>query len=73
MTLKAGLEAITRSVKEQAPADVFAAMEAANAKLAATGLTGRALKKGQSMPEFELPDATGKVVRSRDLLARGRS
>jgi peroxiredoxin len=43
----------------------------ANAKLAATGLAGKALKKGQNMPQFELPDATGKLVRSRDLLAKG--
>jgi peroxiredoxin len=71
VTLKTDLEAVTRSVKEQIPADAFGAMEAANAKLAATGIASRALKKGQNMPEFELPDATGTIVRSRDLLAKG--
>jgi peroxiredoxin len=71
VTLKSDLEAVTQQVKEQAPAEVLAAMEAANVKLAATGLVSRALGKGQAMPEFELPDATGKIVRSRDLLAKG--
>lgn len=71
MTLKADLEAVTKSVKENAPAEVLAAIEAANTKLAATGLAGRALGKGQNIPEFELPDATGEIVRSKDLLAKG--
>jgi peroxiredoxin len=71
MTLQANLKAITEGVKQQAPAEVFAAMEAANAKLEMSGVAGRALKAGDKIPDFDLPDATGKVVRSADLLAAG--
>ena len=46
-------------------------MEAATAKLAATGLAGKALKRGGRMPDFELPDATGKMIRSADLRTQG--
>ncbi len=71
MTLQANLKAITEGVRQQAPAEVFAAIEAANAKLARTGIAERALKVGNNIPDFELPDATGKLVRSKDLLASG--
>jgi peroxiredoxin len=69
MTLQANLKAITEGVRQQAPAEVFAAIEAANAKLEISGIAGRALKAGDRIPDFDLPDATGKVVRSADLLA----
>lgn len=71
MTLQANLKAITEGVRQQAPAEVFAAIEAANAKLEISGIAGRALKAGDGIPDFDLPDATGKVVRSADLLAAG--
>ena len=71
MTLQANLKAITEGVRQQAPAEVFAAMEAANAKLAKTGIAERTLKAGDSIPDFELPDATGKLIRSKELLAGG--
>lgn len=71
MNLATELKAVTDSVRKQAPAEVFSAMEAATAKLAATGLADKALKRGNRMPDFELPDATGKVVRSANLRAQG--
>ena len=71
MTLQANLKAITEGVRQQAPAEVFAAIEAANAKLEISGIAGRALKAGDRIPDFDLTDATGKVVRSADLLAAG--
>lgn len=71
MHLATELQAVTESVSKQAPAGVIAAMEAATAKLIATGLADRALKRGSRMPDFELPNATGKMVRSADLRAQG--
>ena len=71
MNLAIELQAVTDSVRKQAPTEVFSAMEAATAKLAATGLADKALKRGNRMPDFELPDATGKVVRSANLRAQG--
>lgn len=71
MNLAAELKAVTDSVRKQAPADVLSAMETATAQLAATSLTGKALKPGARMPDFELPDATGKIVRSAALRTQG--
>jgi len=71
MTLQSDLNAITANVKQQAPTEVFAAMEAANVKLADSGLANKAAARGQSIPEFELPDANGNLVRSKDLLRKG--
>lgn len=71
MSLKEQLEAVTAGFMEQAPAEVLGAFGAAAEKLAATGLAAQALKPGAKIPTFELPDATGKTVRSSELLARG--
>lgn len=71
MTLATELNAVTEGVRRNLPADVFAAMEAANLKLAASGLADRALRRGKRMPDFELPDANGRLVRSADLRANG--
>lgn len=71
MTLAAKLNAVTESVRGQIPADAFAAMESASRRLAASGLVDRALKAGGRMPDFELPDATGRLVRSIELRAKG--
>jgi peroxiredoxin len=67
MNLNAELKAVTESVRQQAPAEVFSTMEKANAKLAASGILDKVLMRGSRMPDFELPDATGKLVKSVDL------
>lgn len=46
-------------------------MTAAGNALAGSGLVDQALKVGQTVPFFELPDASGKPVSSRELLAGG--
>ncbi|PSB22744.1 alkyl hydroperoxide reductase [filamentous cyanobacterium CCP1] len=71
MNLETELRAVTDSVRQQIPSEIFAMMEAATAKLAASKLNEQALKMGQTMSDFELPDATGQVVRSVDLRAKG--
>lgn len=71
MNLAIELKAITEAVRQQAPQEVFSAMKTATAKLAASGLTAKALQLGMRMPDFELPDATGKLVRSSALRAQG--
>jgi peroxiredoxin len=47
------------------------AMQRATAALVATGQAQRALKAGDSAPDFVLNDPDGKPVSSRDLLAKG--
>lgn len=71
MNLAIELKAVTEAVRKQAPTEVFSAMETATAKLAASGLTAKALQPGKRIPDFELPDATGKLVRSSTLRAQG--
>lgn len=70
-TLDDQLRAVTDSMRQQAPADVISAMEAATAELQASGLAERALHVGDTMPEFSLPDPTGKLVSSSELLKQG--
>ena len=71
MSLAAELQAVTESVRKQVPADFFSTMAKASTKLAASGLVSSALQQGGRMPDFELPDATGKIVKSTDLRKRG--
>lgn len=71
MSLATELQAVTENVRQKAPENVFATMEAATAKLAATGITDQALQPGQTMPDFQLPDATGQQVLSSELRAKG--
>ncbi|HJV63075.1 MAG TPA: peroxiredoxin-like family protein, partial [Albitalea sp.] len=47
------------------------AIEAANRRLAQSGLTDRALRAGQRAPDFVLADATGRPVDSKQLRSRG--
>jgi peroxiredoxin len=71
MTLSTQLQSVTAHVKSQAPADVVATMEAATALLVASGQLNKALRAGDRFPAFQLPGATGALVRSQELLARG--
>ncbi len=43
----------------------------AAAALEASGISARALREGDAAPDFELPDATGRMVRIEDLRADG--
>ncbi|MFA6984664.1 MAG: peroxiredoxin-like family protein [Arenimonas sp.] len=71
MTLSTELKAMTESVRQQVPAEVMATLEAGAATLRASGVARNVIKPGDRMPEFELPDANGVTVRSRDLLVKG--
>src|SRR5262249_38872189 len=70
-TLASQINALTASVREQAPAHVLEAIDAGIRGLAESGLAASALKVGQRAPGFVLPDATGRNVASSSLLARG--
>ncbi len=71
MNLTSELKAVTESVRRQAPAEVFSAIEKANTRLAISGLAHKALRRGDKMPDFELPDATGQTVKTRELRQHG--
>lgn len=54
-----------------APAAAVAVMHRVTDELIASGQAKRALKAGDRAPEFTLPDPDGKLVASRELLAKG--
>jgi peroxiredoxin len=53
------------------PKPALAIMDAETSRLAASGLAARALKVGDTAPDFILPDAQGEPVRLRALLDQG--
>jgi peroxiredoxin len=65
------LDEITANTRHLVPAERLAVGEQAAAELFATGIEERILPVGAIAPEFILNDATGKLVRSADLLALG--
>ncbi len=70
-TLQDQLDAITSSTRKLVQPERLAIGEQAVAELFATGIENRILQPGAKAPEFSLPDANGKLVRSADLLALG--
>ena len=71
MSLQQQLDEVRAKSGERIPADKRAIMEQATEELRQSGLANRSLDIGDTMPAFELSNATGTTVRSADLLARG--
>ncbi len=67
--LQAQLDDITAQTRKLVQPERLERNERVIAELFATGIEDRILKAGDSMPEFALPDAHGKLVQSNDLLA----
>ncbi len=65
------LERLTAQVRSLVPAAKLAPPDQFVEELRASGIAQRVLAVGDRAPEFELPDANGKPVRSADLLAAG--
>jgi peroxiredoxin len=65
------LDEITANTRELVQAERLAVSERALEELFATGIEERILPVGALAPEFALNDATGRLVRSRDMLALG--
>ncbi len=70
-TLQDQLDEITAKTRELVPAERLAVSERAVEELFATGIEDHILPVGALAPEFELHDATGRLVRSADMLALG--
>jgi peroxiredoxin len=70
-TLQSELEAFRTNFMAKVPDEIRDAMTSADLALAATGIAERSVKKGDTAPDFALPDATGKILRLSDLLAKG--
>jgi peroxiredoxin len=71
MSLQDSLDRITARTRELVQPERLAVAEQATEELFAGGIEGRLLDRGAVAPVFALPDASGRVVRSQDLLALG--
>lgn len=71
LSLQDQLDEMTANTRELVPAERLAVSEHAVEELFATGIEDRILPVGSLAPEFALNDATGRLVRSEDLLALG--
>jgi peroxiredoxin len=70
-SLQDQLDEITANTRHLVQPERLAIGEKAVEELFATGIENRILPVGAQAPEFALKDSTGKLVRSRDLLALG--
>ena len=65
------LDEITQNTRNLVQPERMAVIERAVAELFASGIEDKILPVGAIAPEFTLPDASGRLVRSADLLALG--
>jgi peroxiredoxin len=70
-SLQDQLDEITSNTRNLVQAERLAVGEKAVGELFATGIEDRILPVGTQAPEFALKDSSGKIVRSRDMLALG--
>jgi peroxiredoxin len=71
MDLQKELDAVAQMVREKTPPHVMPTIEATRRRLKESGLKDRALQPGETMSDFELPDATGEIVRSVESRSQG--
>ena len=72
MSLQAKLDAFTQTWNGMAGAEAMAIRDAAVESVKEGRLIERALKAGDQMPTWALPDAAGTIYRSADFLTQGR-
>lgn len=71
MALEDTLRGLREASGKRIPPDKAAIMHGATEELRASGIMERAVKVGDRLPEFALPNAHRQQVRSADLLASG--
>lgn len=71
MTLNETLQQIKSASRARVPAEAAAVMQRSAEQLQESGIVRLALEAGKSAPAFELPDATGNIHSSKELLKRG--
>ena len=69
MTLQDKLNEHKANFEKNAPHEVLEVMHRATADLRNSGILDRVLTVGDTVPEFELENAHGKPIRSKDILS----
>jgi peroxiredoxin len=67
--LRDEIDAYNAAKKERVPAEILATMAESTEELKRSGIEGRAVKTGDTMPDFELPNQHGERRRLSDYLA----
>ena len=71
MSLTPDLATLRQRSRTKTAEETRTMMDRATDDLARSGIVDRSLKVGDTMPAFALSNATGRMVRSADLLAHG--
>jgi len=71
MKLQEKLVAMKKESMAGRPPEVVATMLREVENLVQSGITDRAIKVGDALPEFALPDEAGNLVSSKQLLEKG--
>ena len=71
MTLQEKLDTMREASKTRIPPEVRAIMQRSVDDLRASGIMNRVARVGQTAPDFTLPNADGRSVSLKELLARG--
>ena len=71
MSLQEKLDAMREASKTRIPSEARAIMQRSIDELRASGIMNRIARVGQTAPDFTLPDAAGRPVGLKELLARG--
>lgn len=71
MSLKEKLNKMKEESMASKTPEQVAVMRGATEELVNSGITDKAIKKGENWVHFSLPDEKGNIVSSKDLLARG--
>jgi len=71
MSLQEKLDTIREMAKARIPPEARAIMERSIGDLLAGGIMNRVARVGRAAPDFTLPNADGRPVDLKDLLARG--
>ena len=69
MKLQEKLNALKADFEKQAPPETLKLMHKATEDLRKSRILERVLQVGDTMPEFELENAEGNLIRSKDVLA----
>lgn len=71
MKLQETLDAMKKESIASKPPEIMAVYLKETEDLVQSGIADKAIKVGETLPEFTLPDEKGTLVNSRELLAKG--
>jgi hypothetical protein len=71
MKLQEKLNSMKQESLATKPPELVTIMLKSTEELVQSGIVNKAIKVGETLPDFALPDSNGNLVNSRDLLAKG--